>query len=339
MDHENLSPDGPEYPGKARRGAGTRCWALLLAGLWLLFLAGCSSQPPPAKTELQGSLKVSGAWALYPMVVKWTEEFTRLHPDVRIDVSAGGAGKGIADTLAGMVDLGMVSREIRPEEVARGAWYVPVVKDAVVATVSADNPVLEQLRQTGFSREKLALLWIEGKPLTWGFLAGNKEKKQVQVYTRSDSCGAAETWAKYLGGEQEDLKGVSVYGDPGLAQAVRSDPLGLGFNNLNFAFDATTDRPVEGLAVVPLDADGNGQADPAERLDTKAKAIEAIAAGVYPSPPARDLYLVARGGVTGLAREFVRWALTDGLQYVEGTGYIRLSESQIRQALRQVDAR
>jgi len=64
---------------------------------------------------LQGTIRVSGAWALYPMMVKWGEEYRKVHPKVRVDISAGGAGKGVVDALAGLVNVGMVSREITLE--------------------------------------------------------------------------------------------------------------------------------------------------------------------------------------------------------------------------------
>jgi len=55
-------------------------------------------------------------------------------------------------------------------------------------------------------------------------------------YTRSDACGAAENVAKFFGKKQEDLLGVGVFGDPGLAQAVKKDPLGIGINNIGLRF-------------------------------------------------------------------------------------------------------
>lgn len=42
--------------------------------------------------------------------------------------------------LAGVVDLGMVSREVYPPEEAKGAVGFAVAKDAVAATVNAANP-------------------------------------------------------------------------------------------------------------------------------------------------------------------------------------------------------
>jgi len=300
-------------------------------------LASCAPSQPSGQIsdsgDLQGTIKVSGAWALYPMMVKWAEEFQKLHPKMRIDVSAGGAGKGMADALARAVDIGMVSREIRPEEIEQGAYFVPVVKDAVFPTVSARNPAWEALAARGVQRQTFVELFIEGKPLTWGEIAGSEATDQVNVYTRSDACGAAETWAKYLGSEQEDLRDIGVYGDPGLAEAVKTDPLGIGYNNLNYAYDMNTGLPVQGLQVVPIDVNENGSVDPEEDLSTKEKALGAVVAGIYPSPPARDLYLVTQTEFVGLTAEFVRWILTDGQQYLAEVGYISLTEEQTDGAL------
>lgn len=287
--------------------------------------------------SLRGTIKVSGAWALYPMMVRWAEEFRKVHPGVRIDVSAGGAGKGIADTIAGLVDIGMVSREIKAEEVRQGAVHVPVTKDAVVPTINASNPLAADILARGFPKSTLADLWIGGQLMAWGHIAGRPAGDLVRVYTRSDACGAAETWASYLGNrKQEDLQGVAVYGDPGLTEAVRKDVRAIGYNNLNYAFSAATGLPVDGIAVVSIDVNGNGRIDPEEDIGTKRKAIAAIRSGVYPSPPARDLYLIMKGAFHGPAREFIRWILTDGQRFVDEAGYISLSERQVRDALDRV---
>ena len=293
-----------------------------------------------AKTaqELQGTIRVSGAWALYPMMVSWGEEFRKIYPKVRVDISAGGAGKGAADALAGLVDIGMVSREINPEEVKQGAFYVPVVKDAVFPTLNEGNPVLGKgLAQRGVKKKAFVDLWINGKDLTWGEVAGTTSKDKVRVYTRSDSCGAAETWAQYLERKsQEDLQGVGVYGDPGLAEAVRKDVFGIGYNNLNYAYDFKTGLPPKGLSIIPIDVNENGRVDPEEDLRTKTKAIQAVGSGHYPSPPARDLYLLTKGGFKGVAKIFVLWILTDGQKYVDANGYIRLIKTQMDQSLKKI---
>jgi phosphate transport system substrate-binding protein len=275
------------------------------------------------------------------MAIKWGEEFSRLHPKVRVDVQAGGAGKGIADALAGAVDLGMVSREIHPAEVERGAFAVAVVKDGVVPTVSEKNPLLGKILGSGLKKEAFIGIWITETAKTWGDVLGTADKADLHVYTRSDACGAAETWAAFLEKRQEDLRGIGVYGDPGLAEAVRRDTLGIGFNNINYAYDAKTMKPLRGIAVLPIDLDGNGKIDPPESFYQDRDAITAaIASGAYPSPPARDLYLVSKGRPqVPLLVEFLRWVLSEGQEYVAETGYIGLSPEKLADGRRKIEGR
>ena len=283
-------------------------------------------------------ITISGAWALYPLMVRWGEEFQKIHPDVRFDISAGGAGKGMADALANAVDIGMVSREVYPAEVAKGAFWVAVTKDAVFPTVSEENPVWEDLSRNGVSQETFVGIFVTGEITTWGQVVGRPEVTDpIHVFTRSDACGAAATWAKYLGKAQEDLLGIAVYGDPGLLDAVIKDPLAIGFNNLNFAFDMDTGLPVDGVWVVSVDVDGNDQAGPGEIYDTKEQAVEAVATGRYPSPPARDLNLVTQGQPSGLAKAFIAWVLVDGQDFVEEAGYTMLPKVKLDEELKKLD--
>jgi phosphate transport system substrate-binding protein len=313
--------------------------ALLLAVAWAVPVNPVIADDPAAAdacaaTRAKRSLSLSGAWALYPLAVRWQEEFQKTHPGVAVDVQAGGAGKGIADVLAGVVDIGMVSRMIYPAETAKGAVAVAVARDAVVATLNAKNPRLDELLRSGLRREDFVSLWMSGSVKSWEALlsrGGPGGRDPVHVFTRSDACGAAETWAAYLGGHQEDLAGVGVYGDPGLAEAVRRDPRAIGFNNVNYAYDAKTRRPVSGLAICPIDLDGNGRIDPAENIyGTRDDLVRAIAASVYPSPPARDLYFVIKGRPSRpIVAEFLVWVLTDGQKYVAEMGYIAIGPDRL----------
>jgi phosphate transport system substrate-binding protein len=316
----------------------TNSYRLIAAAALIGLLLALALLPALGKTESRATIRISGAWALYPMMVRWGEEYQKIHPKVRIETSAGGAGKGAADVLGGLADIGMISRDIHPEEIKNGGCWVAVVKDAVLPMINVFNPALKPISSQGVKRDTLIALWIQGKPLTWGAVAGApKLTDKVNVYTRSDACGAAETWAQYLGKRQEDLQGVAVYGDPGLAEAVKRDRLGIGYNNLNYAYDAKTGKPVAGLKILPLDINGNGKLDPAENFyQSKAKVQDAIASGRYPSPPARDLNLLTKGKPTGATAEFMRWILTDGQKYVDEAGYIALPKAKLKENLKKL---
>ncbi len=335
--------DRPIFSGCRFAGMKKRIVPVFAA---IVFLAAAlpgsaaSRQASPAK-ELSGNVTLSGAWALYPMALKWGEEFQKIHPRVRVDIQAGGAGKGIADALAGIVDFGMVSREIQPAETARGALAFAVCKDAVVATMNGKNPFLDRVRASGLKKRDFVNIWIIEAAKTWGSVLGTSDSSPLNAYTRSDACGAAETWAQFLDKKQEDLKGVGVYGDPGLAEAVRRDRLGVGFNNVNYAYDPKTLKPIQGLAVIPIDLDGNGRVDEGENFyATRDDLTAAIARGSYPSPPARDLYLVSKGRPGNpAAAAFLSWVLSDGQRYIPETGYIALNAEKLADGLKKIESR
>ncbi|HTB53197.1 MAG TPA: extracellular solute-binding protein [Ferruginibacter sp.] len=307
---------------------------ILMAGFLALSWITFSSYKPSRANQLSGTISISGAFALYPITVKWAEEFRKIHPDVKIDISAGGAGKGITDVLSGITDIGLVSRNLTPEETKKGADPFAVTKDAVVPVVSASNPFLKDLLARGVKKEALDNIFISGNVRTWGQL-GEKSNAPVHVYTRSDAAGAAETWANYFGKKQDDLQGVAVYGDPGLAQAVKKDPAGIGFNNIVYVYDSKTKQPTNGVIPLPIDLNNNGKIDPDENFyGSIDQIVAAIASGKYPSPPARDLYFVTKGAPkTDAVKEFIRWVLTDGQKFVAEQGYINIPQAKINAGL------
>ena len=310
------------------RGRGGACWDKGWGLLFLLLLfSSCTMRPKNGygkDGQLQGRVTLSGAFALYPLAVEWGTEFQKLHPEVRVDVSAGGAGKGITDALAGVVDLGMVSRDLEPEEVKKGAVGFVVAKDAVVPIVNVHNPNIRAILSHGLTRKAAVAMWLSGKEKTWGEVCGNNSIAPINVYSRSDACGAAGTWAKWLGKKQEDLKGTAVYGDPGVVQAIQKDINGIGFSNIGFVYDIRTSKPNPGITVIPIDLNSNGKIDPDERFyDTLTDLSKAIASSKYPTPPARNLYLVTRGQPKDpVVKAFLKFVLTKGQKAVDKNGLV-----------------
>lgn len=327
------------------RTLGLRRKMQWLAGVALtcLLAAGCAGggsavKPAAGVAASRGeatAISISGAFALFPIVTLWAEEYAKLNPGVTFDVQAGGAGKGMTDMLTGAADIAMLSREARQEELDQGSFLVPVTIDAVVGTFNATNPYAEQILAQGITPEEANRIWITGATTTWGQWLGTDAREAINVYTRSDSAGAAEMWAKFsLGDTQEELQGTAVNADPGLAEAVRQDPLGVGYNNIGFTYDPATGLPIEGLLVIPIDLNTNGQIDPDEAFyGTRDEVTQAIADQVYPFPPARVLYLVTKGEPNPAIRDFFRWVLTDGQAFVHEAGYVALTDARIVEAL------
>ena len=312
---------------------------IFLITLLALILSACGkTTPTPPVDSLHGTITISGAFALYPMMTSWSEEFQKIHPNVQFNISGGGAGKGMTDALSGAVDIGMVSRAVKPAEVSQGAFYVGCVKDAVFPVVNAKNPVIADIMAKGITQDIFRKIFITGEITTWGGVVGKPEiTDQIHLYTRSDAAGASDIWAQFLGGTgQADLKGIGVNGDPGLLGAIIKDPLGIGYNNLGYAYDLSTGKLPAGAVVAPIDTNKNGIADPDEILSTLAQASDAVATGKYPSPPGRVENLVTKGKPSGLVQTFIVWILTDGQKFVPEAGFVQLPPDLLTQALAKV---
>lgn len=302
-----------------------------------LLLAACTDSSSASQSDsvsssdsLSGTISVSGAFALYPMMTVWADEFSKIHPNVQFDVQGGGAGKGMTDTIAGAVDIGMISRAIKPEEEAQGIFWVSVTKDAVFPIINAENPYAAQVLAKGISQKVFAGIYITSEITTWGQVIGDSSvTTPINVFTRADASGAAEQWSKYAGGKaQEDLLGVGVNGEPAMVDTIIKDPLGIGYGNLNSIFDLRGGGLVPGIVIPPIDINENGQADPDEIYTVKEDAFGAVANDTYPSPPARFENLATRGKPSGLTLAFIEWILTDGQQYLEEAGFVPLTPEQ-----------
>jgi phosphate transport system substrate-binding protein len=294
---------------------------LILSIVGMVSLSGCTSQK-------ENTIKVSGAYSLYPMMVVWAQKYQALHPDIKIDITSGGAGKGMADALAGSVDLGMVSRDVTPAEASQGIVAVAVVEDAVLATINTANPVLDKILEKGLTKQQLTEIFINYSIPTWGQLVSViNNTDSIKVYSRSDPCGAAEAWVKYLGDyAQDDIPTIEeitkVKGDDSMSKAIASDPLGIGYSNVNYIYSNATKTPKEGIAVVPLDLNNNGTIDPEENFyNSRDDVVNAEINNALPSPPSRLVYLVTLNNFTGITKGFVEWILTDGQQYTFDNGY------------------
>jgi len=240
------------------------------------------------------------------------------------------------DILAQKTEIGMVSREITLNEIAQDAYPILIAKDAVFPMINEANPVVSDLMLRGISHETLVKIFITGEVKTWGKAVGKPEiTDEIHVYTRTETCGAAEIWGMYLGGGQTDLLGDGRLGDPGVIRALVNDPLGIGYSNQIYAY-GLGNVPPSGTLILPIDLNGNNRAESEEILDTRQKATDAVASGLYPAPPSRYLYLVTNGKPDGVVQRFLEWILIDGQTIVDRLGYVQLTGEQLSVSLQKV---
>ncbi len=310
---------------------------IILAALCLVAISLQAWAPRSPKSV---SISLSGAFALYPLAQVWAQEYNKTHPDIRFDIQAGGAGKGFTDCMSGAIDIGMFSREFSEAEKTKGVWWISVCKDAVLPTMNAKNANMSALQIRGVKKAEFQGIFVDKSIASWEQLLGKDSKSthKINVYTRSDASGAADSWASFFGKKQENLKGIGIPSDPGVADAVRKDLNGIGYNNTLFVFDPKTGKKLPGIDVVPVDVNGNGQIDGDENFYGNLRQfLKAVNDGKYPSPPARNLYFITKGKSNRKEiNDFFQWVLTSGQQYVAPAGYVALPKSVIADQLKKL---
>lgn len=240
-----------------------------------LAATACAQAPGP----LSGRLTVTGASSMAPLLEDLARRFRALHPAVEVRVEGGGSGRGIADALAGRADIGMVSRELKPGELA--LFAIPVARDGVAFLVHRDNPV------RGVTRAQAAAVFT-GRIAGWKALGG--ADTPIVVGKRSAGHKGSELVPALLGIEPADIKAHAELGNHDEVVAfVAARPGAIAFLSVARAHHAArSGKPLRPLA-----------------LDGIEPAIGSVRAGTWPL--SRPLNLVTRSVPSGLARAFIEF--------------------------------
>ena len=166
-------------------------------------------QPLVAESE---KLSLSGSSTLAPLASEIAKLIEEDNPQMRIDVQTGGSSRGIADVRRGLVDIGMSSRKLHPQEEAGVNSHV-VAFDGIAFVVHRDNPV-SNLTQ------KEARAIYSGEITNWKQLSGHdasitvidraKGRSEKDLITDFLDLPAAKTKMNLVAGEnQQCVKLVS----------------------------------------------------------------------------------------------------------------------------------
>jgi phosphate transport system substrate-binding protein len=317
-------------------------FTILLFCLAIIF--GCKQSNPGnkidnlqagIKSNISGNISISGAYALYPLVQRWADDFMKIHPDVRIVVTTSGTGQGIADLIAKKEQLAMISRPLTDEELNAGIWSVAVAKDGVAPIVNQNNPYLEKILSQGLSPDEFIKAFTSDKILTWGELLNTDDKEKVLVYSRADESGAADVFAEFLFKKSSDLRGTKVTGDEAMIKSIQENRLALGFCNFSYAFDRTSGDRIRDIQIIPSDLDFDNKIDKKEIpfLNLK-EAHRGIWLGIYPKSLCRELTIGSLGKPVDQAIvEFLKYVLTDGQKSIKETGLCDLNNVYIKNSL------
>jgi len=278
----------------------------VLAGLFLLLAligtscgSGTSGQ---ASGDSASYIENKGSDTIVNLALAWAEKYQSIHPDVRISVTGGGSGTGLASLINGTVDIANASRQIKSEEVdkAKSQGIDPVeftiARDAIAVIVNPENPVSQlTLRQISDI--------YSGKISNWSEVGG--EDRPIVRLSRETNSGThvyfLETVLRLGNSEDKTLFSMDTLLLPsseGIISEVRQNPNAIGYDGLGYVPD---DLKVIAIA----EKDGGAYVLPS---------IETVNDKSYPI--ARDLYMYTNGEPTGIVKEYLDWILAPEAQVI-----------------------
>jgi phosphate transport system substrate-binding protein len=284
-----------------------------------LLLSGCGARGGVAggsttagAASRTSSLQCIGSDTLVNLALAWAEAWMSLRPEVRISVTGGGSGTGIAALVAGTVDIANASREMSAEEIAaaRENGIEPVRRtvalDAIAVVVHPSNPV------TGLTLAQVAGAYTGGIR-RWADLGG--ADLPIVLLSRESNSG---TYAYFL--EQVVRQGrkdatdlfspetLLMPSSEGISTEVRQNPNAIGYDGLGYV---TADQKTVALA--------RDSTSPFV-LPSAATVID----GTY--PVSRPLFMYTAGEPRGAAKEFLDFVTGEGQRLVAGLGFVPLQE-------------
>jgi phosphate transport system substrate-binding protein len=199
-----------------------------LAGSLLLFSGLAQAAPAPAAEGI--TLNWTGCGisrhAYMDDLAKLYEETT----GIKINISGGGATKGIRDVAAGETDIGGTCRLKLPNEGSEEqATLVPVAWDALAVIVHPDNPV------TDVSLRQLQDIFL-GKITNWKELGGNDAPLRLYVRQGKNS-GVGRSLRKHLFADyDQEFVAAEIFPSTGpLERAIETDVNAIGVTGVSSA--------------------------------------------------------------------------------------------------------
>jgi phosphate transport system substrate-binding protein len=283
----------------------------------LLFSAVCLSSLVTVLGQSTSVIRITGTRLAYPLFQKWADEYTKLHPGVKFVVSK---------TPADSADLLIVSHSLGKSDVKADQTPFVVTRYVQLPVVNSRRDDVAALRSKGFDDSAFRQVYFPGGgkgPSLYSFT----------VYKRQQPACASIAFANHFGNEQKDIKGVGVTGDDrDLLAAVKRDPSGISYNNLGFLYDLGSRKPVDSIAIIPIDLNGNGRVDADENIyGSLDEVINFVEKTHHPKIPLENVnVLLRKGGHNRDVVSFLQWIVTKGQQYNHEYGFINLDAAVVQ---------
>ncbi len=278
------------------------CVVPFLLAFFLLTSCGDAASTDVVTRATSFYIENKGSDTLVNLALAWAERYQEEHPEVRISVSGGGSGTGIAALINGTVHIANASRRIKPEELAEAqangikpAEFV-IARDAIAVIVHPENPV------SRLTLQQVSDIY-SGKINNWAEVGG--ENRPIVRLSRETNSGThvyfLETVLRLGDKNSHTLFAMDTLLLPsseGIVHEIRQNPNAIGYDGLGYV-------PPDLKTLAIARAEGEPYVLPS---------IETVNDGSYPI--ARDLYMYTPGQPTNFVLDYLSWILSPEAQEI-----------------------
>ena len=285
---------------------------LFTIATFMFFFTSCGPASSSAETASDSSstyIENKGSDTIVNLALAWAERYQAEHPEVRISVTGGGSGTGIASIINGTVDIANASRQIKEEEIdaAQSNGVEPVehiiARDAIAVIVHPQNPVSQ------LTLKQISDIY-SGKFTNWSEVGG--EDRPIVRLSRETNSGThvyfLETVLRLGSSEDKTLFSTDTLLLPsseGIISEVRQNPNAIGYDGLGYV-------PHDLKMIAIAEEEGGAYVLPS---------IPTVNDKTYPI--ARDLYMYTDGEPTGIVKDYLDWILgTEAQEIVAELGFV-----------------
>ncbi|MBU3104113.1 phosphate ABC transporter substrate-binding protein [Clostridium gasigenes] len=208
------------------RGSKLFISAILVSMIGVLFV-GCSNNKENAEGN---TISISGSTSVGPLMEKIAAQYESKNENTSIEINQVGSSAGIKDTINGVSQIGMASRDLKAEEKAEVTGTI-IAYDGIALITHKNNPVKE------ITLEEVKGIYT-GKITNWKEINGGADLPIV-VVSREEGSGTRTAFEEIIGYKSEDLVVSATISDGSgsIKTTVAGNENAIGFASFEYLDD------------------------------------------------------------------------------------------------------
>ncbi|MBQ7974833.1 MAG: phosphate ABC transporter substrate-binding protein [Clostridia bacterium] len=213
---------------------------MVVAVLLVAALAGCgttNTDTPKDNGQVSGTVSTDGSTSMEKVIGFLSEAYMEENSAVKVTYNPTGSGSGIKAVQAGSCDIGLASRDLKPEE-ATDLNGTVVAIDGIAMIVNKENPVKD------LTIEQIAALY-KGEITNWSEVGG--ADAPVVLIGREAASGTRDGFESITDTEDACKYNQELTSTGDVVQTVSSNPNAIGYASLASVKDSVKLISVEGV--------------------------------------------------------------------------------------------